>query len=74
MTPLGRPRSDVVESQVILEDLVAQFGLARVVALLAEIATRRADTVRLSGDDLKATVWMHDARLLERAAQALDGE
>jgi hypothetical protein len=74
MTPLRRPPSEVAESQVILEDLVTQLGLARMVALLAEIATRRADIVRVSGDDLKAAVWMHDVRILERAAQALDGD
>ena len=64
------------ESQAIemLESLVTQLGLAAVVGLLAEIASRRAEVLLLAGEDLKAAVWTHDAKALDRAARALDGE
>jgi type IV secretory pathway VirB10-like protein len=43
-------------------------------ALLAEIASRRSEAVLLSGEHLKAAVWTHDARILDRASRALDGD
>jgi hypothetical protein len=58
----------------ILEGLVTQLGLAGVVGLLAEIASQRSEVFLLSGDDLKAAVWIHDAKTLDRAARALDGD
>jgi hypothetical protein len=58
----------------ILEALVTQLGLAGVVGLLAEIASRRSEVWFLSGDGLKAAVWTHDAKILDRAARALGGD
>lgn len=58
----------------ILEGLVTQLGLARVVGLLAEIASRRSEVLLLSGDDLRAAVWIHDAKTLDRVVRALDGD
>jgi hypothetical protein len=58
----------------ILEALVAQRGLAGVVGLLAEIASRRSEVLLLAGEDLKAAVWTHDAKTLDRAARTLDGD
>ncbi len=58
----------------IVEVLVAQLGLAGVVGLLAEIASRRSEVFLLAGEDLKAAVWTHDAKTLDRAARALDGD
>lgn len=58
----------------ILEALVTQLGVAGVVGLLAEIATRRSEVLLLSGEDLKAAVWVHEAKILDRASRALDGD
>jgi len=64
------------ESQAIemLESFVTPLGLAAVMGLLAEIASRRAEVLLLAGEDLKAAVWTHDAEALDRAARTLDGE
>ena len=58
----------------ILEALVTQLGLAGVAGLLGEIGSRRAEVLGLSGDDLKAAVWVHHAKILDRTARSLDGE
>jgi hypothetical protein len=58
----------------VLEALVVQLGIGRVVGLLAEIVARRSDAVLLSGEHLKAGIWLQDAKILERAARALDGD
>lgn len=62
------------QAREILGALVAQLGPSGVVGLLAEIANRRAEVLLLAGEDLKAAVWTHDAKTLDRAAGALDGD
>jgi hypothetical protein len=49
-------------------------GCPGVVGLFAEIANRRAEVLLLAGEDLKAAVWTHDAKALDRAARTLDGD
>lgn len=58
----------------ILEALVTELGVAGVVSLLAEIASRRSEAVLPPGEHLKAAAWTHDAEILDRASRALDGD
>jgi hypothetical protein len=69
----GRVNSDARAIEI-LEALVQQLGVSRVVGLLAEISNRRSEAVLLSREPLKAAVWTHDAKILDRASRELDGD
>jgi len=51
--------------------LIEQFGVEGLVALIAEITEQQSDYLLLSGERQKAARCMRDFRILERAAQML---
>ncbi len=72
---LNVARSDGDPSAIeILETLVNRLGVANVIGLLADIATRRSEEALVSGDHLKAGVSVHQASVLDRAVTQLDGD
>jgi hypothetical protein len=52
--------------------LIAQLGVGELVALIAEVTEQQSEYLLLSGERHKAAHCMRDARILQRAAQALE--
>jgi hypothetical protein len=65
----ARDRGDLVSA---VSQLIADFGVAGVVALIAEITEQEADYLLLSGERQKAARCMRDVRVLQRAVQMLE--
>ena len=68
---MGSPQADDTDTIAAISRLVAQLGVAELIAVIADMTKEKSDRLLLAGDRQKATQCMRDFRILQRAAQML---
>lgn len=68
---MASQRAGEIDAVAVISSLIAQLGVAALVALIAEITEQQSDYFLLSGERQKAAQCMRDVRILHRAAQML---
>lgn len=68
---MASQQPDEADGVTAVSRLIAQLGVAGLVALIAEISEQQSDYFLLSGERQKATQCMRDVRILRRAVQGL---
>ena len=63
--------TEEVDARQMITRLVADFGVARLVGFVADVAEAEADRSLLAGDRQKAARCMRDFRIIQRAATML---
>jgi hypothetical protein len=64
-------RANEGDAVTAVSQLIEQFGVEGLVALIADITEQKSDYLLLSGERQKAAQCMRYFRILQRAAQAL---
>jgi hypothetical protein len=64
-------QADEMDTTAVIGRLVAQLGVAELIAVIADMTKEESDSLLLAGDRQKASQWMRDFRILQRAAQML---
>jgi hypothetical protein len=63
--------AEELEARQTIARLVADFGMTRLLGFVADVAEAEADHLFIVGDRQKATRYMRDFRILQRAVTAL---
>jgi len=68
---MGLQQADETDMTATISRLVAQFGVAELIAVIADMTKEKSDSLLLAGERQKAVQCMRDFRILQRAAQML---